>query len=71
MDDILSGVKTKDNYEVIYDRKEAISHGIEMMEKDDILLVLGKGHENYQILGKEKHHLEDVEEILKYKESHK
>ena len=71
MDDIISGVKTKDNYEIIFDRKEAIAHGIEIMKKDDILLVLGKGHENYQIIGKEKHHLDDVEEILKYKESHK
>jgi UDP-N-acetylmuramoyl-L-alanyl-D-glutamate--2,6-diaminopimelate ligase len=69
MDDILKGVKTKDNYEVILDRKEAIKHGIDIMEKDDILLILGKGHENYQIIGKEKHHLDDAEEVLNYKKS--
>lgn len=67
MDDILSGVTTKDNYEVILDRKEAIHHGIEIMQKDDILLILGKGHENYQIIGREKHHLDDAEEVLNYK----
>lgn len=65
MEDILSGVK-KDNYKVIHDRKLAIKEGIEMLNKDDILLVLGKGHEDYQIIGKEKIHLDDAEEIQKY-----
>ena len=64
--DILEGVK-KDNYEVILDRRQAIKHGIDIMEKDDILLILGKGHEDYQIIGKEKIHLDDVEEVLNYK----
>ncbi len=68
IDDILKGVK-KDNYEVIVDRKEAIHKGISIMNKEDILLVLGKGHENYQIIGKEKHHLDDAEEILNYKKN--
>ncbi len=65
MDDILKGI-TKDNYEVILDRKEAIKKGIDMLEKDDILLILGKGHENYQIIGKTKYHLDDAEEVLNY-----
>lgn len=63
MQDILAGVK-KDNYEVIYNRKEAIKKGISMIKKDTILLVLGKGHEDYQILGKEKVHFDDMEVIL-------
>lgn len=63
MQDILAGVK-KDNYEVIYNRKEAIKKGISMIKKDTILLVLGKGHEDYQILGKEKVHFDDMEIIL-------
>lgn len=67
MNDILSGVK-KDNYKVIYDRKTAIKEGLDMLKKDDIILVLGKGHENYQIIGKEKIHLDDTEEILTYKQ---
>ncbi len=65
MDDILKGVKT-DNYEVILDRQEAIKKGVEMLQKDDILLVLGKGHEDYQIIGHEKHHMDDLEEIKKW-----
>lgn len=49
------------NYIVIQDRKDAILKAIEIMEKDDILLILGKGHENYQIIGKEKIHFDDLE----------
>ena len=65
LDDIIKGIK-KDNYEVIEDRKKAIKHGIDIMNKDDILLILGKGHENYQIIGKTKYHLDDSEEVLNY-----
>lgn len=65
MDDILKGVK-KDNYEVILDRKEAIKRALDLITKDDIVLILGKGHEDYQIIGHEKIHLDDSEEIKKY-----
>jgi len=61
---------TKDNhssnYEIIYDRKDAIIKGIEMMDYNDILLVLGKGHEDYQIIGREKIHFDDAEIIKNY-----
>lgn len=65
MKDILNGV-SKDNYEVIYDRKEAIKHGLDMISINDTLLILGKGHEDYQIIGHEKIHLSDKEEVLNY-----
>lgn len=65
MNDILKGVK-KDNYEVCLDRKKAIVKALDMINKDDIVLLLGKGHEDYQILGHTKVHLDDSEEILKY-----
>ena len=65
MDDIIAGVK-KDNYEIELDRKTAIDKGIKMLEKEDILLILGKGHEDYQIIGHEKIHLDDSEEVLKH-----
>lgn len=55
------------NYEIIYDRKDAITKGIQMMEKNDILLVLGKGHEDYQIIGRQKIHFDDAEIIKNYK----
>ena len=56
-----------DNFEIIFDRKEAIYHGIESMEKGDILLILGKGHEDYQILGHEKVHFDDCEQVNNWK----
>ena len=55
----------KFNYEIILNREKAIIKGIQMLEKDDILLVLGKGHENYQIINGVKHHFDDKEIVLK------
>ncbi len=63
MDDILKGVK-KDNYEVILNRKKAIIKGIKMLKENDILLILGKGHEDYQIIGHDKIHFSDKEIVL-------
>lgn len=65
MENIISGV-TKDNYEIIFDRKEAINKGLDLLNKNDTLLILGKGHEDYQIIGHEKHHLDDKEIVLDY-----
>ena len=70
MEDILAGVTT-DNYEVELDRPTAIVKALDMLKKDDVVLILGKGHEDYQIIGHEKHHLDDAEEVKKYIESHK
>ena len=55
----------KFNYEIILNREKAIVKGIQMLEKNDILLVLGKGHENYQIINGVKHHFDDKEIVLK------
>ena len=46
--DIIKGIN-KDNYCIIPDRKQAIKDAIRMLNKEDTLLMLGKGHENYQI----------------------
>ncbi|MCM8711004.1 UDP-N-acetylmuramoyl-L-alanyl-D-glutamate--2,6-diaminopimelate ligase [Clostridium sp. SYSU_GA19001] len=47
IDDILKGVKGN-NYVVIENRREAIEKAIKIAKKDDIILVAGKGHEDYQ-----------------------
>lgn len=60
MNDILEGLQ-QNNHEVIYDRKEAIKKGVSLLKEEDILMVLGKGHEDYQIIGTEKLHLSDQE----------
>lgn len=71
IDDILVGMK-KDNHIVILDRDEAISKAIELAEKNDIILLAGKGHETYQILGRKKIHFDDREiarrEIIRKKQ---
>ena len=61
--DIVSGIKT-DNYEIVKNRKDAIIKGVSYLDKNDILLILGKGHEDYQIIGNEKKHFSDLE-VLK------
>ena len=50
-------------YEKITDRTEAIKRGIEIMNEDDLLIIAGKGHEDYQILGKEKIYFDDKEVV--------
>lgn len=60
--------KTNNNYIIELDRKKAIEQGIKMLTNNDILLILGKGHENYQTIGNKKTHFSDketVEEIIK------
>ena len=56
----------KFNYEIILNRENAIIKGIQMLEKNDILLVLGKGHEDYQIINGVKYHFDDKEIVKKY-----
>ncbi len=51
-------------YLMIVDRRAAIREAVRLMEPGDILLIAGKGHEDYQIIGREKRHLDDREEAL-------
>lgn len=62
LQDMIQGLDNS-NYEIIVNRKEAIKKGIQMLQKDDILLLLGKGHETYQMIGNEKVHFDDIEEV--------
>lgn len=54
----------KKNYEIVINRQNAINKGIQKLQKDDILLILGKGHEKYQVIGKEKIEFADKKIIL-------
>ena len=58
LNDITKSLQKK-NFEVIENRKEAIDKGIQTLEKNDILLLLGKGHENYQIIHNTKYDFDD------------
>ena len=48
-------------FEVIPDRREAIFTAINMAAPTDSVLIAGKGHEDYQIIGDVKTHFDDVE----------
>ena len=74
IEQILVGVKEKigdKTFESIVDRRSAISRAVEIARAGDIILILGKGHENYQILKNETIHFDDREvalECVKLKE---
>lgn len=61
--DIVVGLK-EENHIIEVDREKAIFKAIELAKKDDIILVAGKGHENYQVLGRKKIHFDDREKII-------
>ncbi len=59
------GVKEKISaYEVISDRRDAIFRAISAAKTDDVVIIAGKGHENYQIVGGNKYHFDDREVAL-------
>ena len=51
---------------VIEDRATAIQTACTLAQKDDVILIAGKGHEDYQIIKGIKHHFDDHEEVKKY-----
>lgn len=63
--DILTGLEGCEiPYDVVVDRKEAIFHALKIAEKDDIIVLAGKGHEDYQVLAGMKHIHFDEREIV-------
>ncbi len=65
IEDMLAGLDTTQRKKVltITDRKEAIRTATMMAKKGDVILVAGKGHENYQEINGVKHHFDDHEVI--------
>ncbi|MBQ0081561.1 MAG: UDP-N-acetylmuramoyl-L-alanyl-D-glutamate--2,6-diaminopimelate ligase [Alistipes sp.] len=64
--DMEAGLKNKDSYLRISDREMAIKTAITLAKPKDIILIAGKGHEDYQIIGTEKFHFSDKECVEKY-----
>ena len=64
--DVLKGISDKKKTIVEADRGKAIAKGIAIAKLGDIILIAGKGHEDYQVIGKEKIHFSDKEEVLKF-----
>jgi len=64
IEDILPGIEKVD-YKVIVDRRQAIVHACSIAKPGDTVIIAGKGHEDYQIIGTEKIHFDDREEVEK------
>lgn len=56
-----AGKKRGDDYAVYLDRREAIQHALGMARSGDLVMIAGKGHEDYQIIGEERIHFDDRE----------
>ncbi|EHI98865.1 UDP-N-acetylmuramoyl-L-alanyl-D-glutamate--2,6-diaminopimelate ligase [Clostridium sp. DL-VIII] len=69
IEDIEEGMLSiNSTYEKIVDRRKAIERGLKLLKDEDLLIISGKGHENYQIIGKERIHFDDrevVKELLR------
>lgn len=69
--DILEGIPLNKNVQVVLDRAEAINKAVSNLEEDEILLILGKGHEKTQEIANEMFNFDDVQvayEALKAKQ---
>ena len=65
--DILTGIDpNKKNYEVIENRPQAIRYAMDIGEKNDIIVLAGKGHETYQEIHGVKYHLDEREVVQQY-----
>ena len=59
MNDISKGF-SRQKHVIIDNREEAIKSVIKKMDQNSVLLILGKGRENYEVIGKMKHNHDDV-----------
>ncbi|MEG9498671.1 UDP-N-acetylmuramoyl-L-alanyl-D-glutamate--2,6-diaminopimelate ligase [Mannheimia indoligenes] len=66
MADIFKGFENQSAVQVIHNREQAIKTAIEQAKSIDVILIAGKGHEDYQIIGTEKLHFSDQEVSRKY-----
>ena len=65
IDDILAGLKdSRIPFDVVVDRTEAIYHSLKIAQKGDIIVLAGKGHEDYQVLPGNEHIHFDEREIV-------
>lgn len=58
--------KTDGKYTLIVDRRKAIAYALDFAEKDDVIILAGKGQETYQIIGKEKYDFDERVEVYKH-----
>ncbi len=64
----IENIQGKHIYTILKDRSVAIRAALSISEIKDIVLIAGKGHEDYMIIKENKHHFSDKEEVLKFYE---
>ncbi len=71
IDDIHAGISRRENVYEEVDRRSAVVKALAMAKPDDIVLIAGKGHEDYQVIGKEKTHFSDKEIVQEFIHNHR
>ena len=66
IENMIELIKDKNNYEIIIDRSKAIKRAIDIANKEDMVLVLGKGNETYEKLKDRVIYFNDIEEVKKH-----
>ena len=64
--DIVKGLENASNYKIVENRQEAIHYAMDIAEKDDIIVLAGKGHETYQENHGVKYHMDEREIVAEY-----
>ena len=73
IDEIYTGMDHPEEAERISDRRKAIVHAITSSNNDDLVLIAGKGHEDYQEINGKRHPFDDrkiAKEAIKTRDSH-
>jgi UDP-N-acetylmuramoyl-L-alanyl-D-glutamate--2,6-diaminopimelate ligase len=66
INDIVAGMVKGSSVQVEVDRRSAIRKALQMAREGDVVLIAGKGHEDYQVIGETKTHFDDREEVEQF-----
>lgn len=69
--DIMKGIKNNKNTKIILDRKTAVAESLRGLQINEVLLIAGKGHENYIIIGNDKIPYSDIDELNNFIKTNK
>ncbi len=67
--EIVMGIEQNEKLKIIHNREEAIGEALKLKREEDVVLIAGKGHETYQIIGNKKIHFNDREVVRRIHEN--
>ncbi|MEX1222821.1 MAG: UDP-N-acetylmuramoyl-L-alanyl-D-glutamate--2,6-diaminopimelate ligase [Idiomarina sp.] len=68
--DILTGIAKRENVQVVMGREQAVLETLARAGADDVVLLAGKGHEDYQVIGQQRHPYHEREVVAAYMQQH-